>query len=147
MSVYVDTSALAKCFVREALSLEVIDWADAQDELATSALTLLEFRCALARRRRATQIDAVLERRILAEFDSHMRGGIWRVHAVAVTDFADARDLIDLVSDIPLRALDALHLAVARTINASAFATADRAQAEAARALGFTVYSFSEKTS
>lgn len=142
MSVYVDTSALAKCFVREALSLEVIDWADAQDTLATSALTLLEFRCVLARRRRAAQMDAALERRILAEFDSHMRGGAWRVHAVAATDFAAARDLIDLVFDIPLRALDALHLAVARTINASAFATADRAHAEAARALGFTVYSF-----
>ena len=31
MSAYIDTSALAKCYIREPRSLDVLDWADAQD--------------------------------------------------------------------------------------------------------------------
>ena len=53
MNAYIDTSALAKSHIREPRSLEVLDWTEAQDEVATSPLTLVEFRCMLARRRRA----------------------------------------------------------------------------------------------
>jgi len=142
LSAYVDTSALAKCFLREERSIDVIDWADTQEDRTTSALTLLEFRCLLARRRRTGQIDAAMERRVLVEFDSYMRSGVWRVHATAQADFSYARDLIDLVPKLPLRALDAVHLAAARALDVSIFATADRVQADAAEALGFTVIRF-----
>ena len=143
MTAYIDTSALAKCYIREPRSLEVLEWADSQGETAIAALTLVEFRCLLARRRRIGQIDTVLERRALAEFDSHVRGDAWRIHQGSFGDFAAARDLIDVLPDIALRALDALHLATARSVGASEFATSDKAQAKAARALGFTVHDFS----
>ena len=142
MSAYIDTSALAKCYVREAASLRVLEWADAQETPVTAALTLVEFRCLLARRRRGGQIDSRLEQRALAEFDSHVRSGAWRIHPTPFADYASARDLIDMLPDVPLRALDALHLAVARSSGATQFATADKAQAEAATALGFTVHRF-----
>ncbi len=143
MSAYIDTSALAKCYIRERRSLEVLEWADGHDETATAALTLVEFRCLLARRRRTGEINATLERRALAEFDNHVRGGSWRIHHGSFGDFAAARDLIDMLPSHPLRALDALHLAAARSIGADTFATSDKKQAEAARALGLTVLDFS----
>lgn len=142
MSAYIDTSALAKCYVREANSLQVLDWAEHQGKPATAALTLVEFRCLLARRKRTGQIDAALEQHALAEFDGHVRGGAWRIHPLALGDHAAARDLIDIIPEIPLRALDALHLAAARACGATDFATADKIQADAANALGFTVHRF-----
>ncbi len=142
MTAYIDTSALAKCYVREPGSLQVLDWTDRQGTPATAALTLVEFRCLLARRKRAGQIDAALEQRALAEFDGHVRGGAWRIQSVALKDYAAARDLIDIIPTVSLRALDALHLAAARACGATAFATADKVQAVAAAALGFAVHRF-----
>lgn len=142
MNAYIDTSALAKCYIREPRSLEVLDWAEVQGETATAALTLVEFRCLLARRRRAGDFDATLERMALAEFDSHVRSGAWRIHHGSFGDFATARDLIDTLPNHPLHTLDALHLAAARAIGADSFATADKTQADAATALGFTVHRF-----
>lgn len=143
MSAYIDTSALAKCYIREPRSLDVLEWAERRADATTAALALVEFRCMLARRRRAGQIDPNLERRALAEFDNHVRSGSWHIHHGSLGDFAAARDLIDVLPDLPLRALDALHLAAARGVGAAEFATSDRVQAEAARALGFTVFDFS----
>lgn len=143
MSAYIDTSALTKCYIREPRSLEVLAWAEDHGEIATAALTLVEFRCLLARRRRAGDIDTTLERRALAEFDGHVRGSAWRIHHGTFSDLASARDLIDALPSHPLRSLDALHLAAARSVGASTFATSDKKQAEAARALGLTVFDFS----
>lgn len=142
MTAYIDTSALAKCYVREPGSLQVLDWTEHQGTPATAALTLVEFRCLLARRKRAGQIDAALEQRALAEFDGHVRSGAWQIQSVALTDYAAARDLIDIIPTVSLRALDALHLAAARACGATTFGTADKIQAIAAEALGLTVYRF-----
>ncbi len=142
MSAYIDTSALAKCYVREPQSLRVLEWADGHGAPVTAALTLVEFRCLLARRRRGGQIDEKLEQRALAEFDSHVRSGAWHIHPTPFSDYAGARDLIDILPGVPLRALDAIHLAAARACGTTDFATADKTQAEAAAALGLTVHRF-----
>ncbi|MDP1696417.1 MAG: type II toxin-antitoxin system VapC family toxin [Xanthomonadaceae bacterium] len=110
--------------------------------LATSPLTLVEFRCLLACRRRARQIDPPLERLALAEFDRDVQARTWRIQLDAISLFNEARQLIDLIPELPLRALDALHLAHARHYGATSFATADKNQAEAARALGIPVFTF-----
>lgn len=142
MSAYIDTSALAKCYIREPRSLDVLDWVDAQDEIVTSPLTLVEFRCVLARRRRAQQIDLQLERAALAEFDRDVQANAWRIQQDASNLFLEARQLIDLIPELPLRALDALHLAYARHYGTSSFATADKHQADAAEALGLPIFTF-----
>lgn len=142
MSAYIDTSALAKCYIRETRSLDVLDWADAQVEVSTSALTQVEFRCLLAQRRRAKQIDLMLERNAMSEFDRDMQGQTWRMYPEIGSLFSEARQLIDLLPEISLRALDALHLAYARHFGAKSFATADKNQAVAAQALGLTVFTF-----
>ncbi|MCZ7655235.1 MAG: hypothetical protein M5R42_14665 [Rhodocyclaceae bacterium] len=53
MIAYIDTSALAKCYIRELRSVEVLDWAERRKGATIAALALVEFRCMLARRRRA----------------------------------------------------------------------------------------------
>lgn len=143
LTAYIDTSALAKCYVREPRSLDVLDWAEQRQGVVISALTLVEFRCLLARRRRASVIDRALERSALAQFDSHVRNNAWRTHQGTFGEYADARDLIETLPDLPLRTLDALHLAAARCVGAAEFATSDGTQAKAARALGLTVFDFS----
>ena len=142
MKAYIDTSALAKCYISEPRSMEVLDWVETHGTPATTMFAIVEFRCMLARRRRNRQIDQTLEHRALAEFDNHVRGGAWHLHQGAMGEYAAARDLIDTLPDISLRALDALHLAAARSIGVSEFATADKTQADAAAALGFTVHRF-----
>ncbi len=47
----------------------------AQAPVAVSRLTMVEMRCALARRRRAGQIDAGLERRALEEIRTDIQDG------------------------------------------------------------------------
>jgi hypothetical protein len=87
-----------------------LDWAEAQAEVATSALTLVEFRCLLARRRRAEQIDGDLEASAMARFDQDIQDRTWRILPDGTRLFEEARLLIDQLPGIPLRALDALHL-------------------------------------
>jgi len=62
--------------------------------------------------------------------------------AVADRQVTAAVHLIETVSHVPLRTLDAMHLAIARDIAVSGLATSDRNQADAAEALGFTVFRF-----
>ena len=143
MIAYIDTSALAKCYIREPRSVEVLDWAEQRQGVVISALALVDFRCMLARRRRAREIDSALERSALAQFDSHVRNNACRIHQGAFGEYAEARDLIETLPALPLRTLDVLHLAAARSVGAAEFATSDGTQAKAARALGFTVFDFS----
>jgi predicted nucleic acid-binding protein len=140
--IYVDTSALVKRYLSEAGS----DTFDAfflnQAPLAISRLTIVEMRCALARRRRNQQISAELETQVLDAFRLDMQDGALAVSSFQEDDLTLAYHLMDEVTDLPLRALDALHLAVARRHTIPEFSTADRKQADAAEALGFVLHRF-----
>lgn len=114
----------------------------AQAPVAVSRLTMVEMRCALARRRRAGQIDAGLERRALEEIRTDIQDGAIALFPVADGAVAEAFHLLDRVGDTALRTLDALHLSLARALNASGFSTADGNQAQAAQVLGFRIFTF-----
>ena len=140
--IYVDTSALVKRYLQEPGSDAFDTFFLAQAPLYISRLTVIELRCALARRRRAKQVSRDLETRVQEAFRLDMQDG-----ALIVASFNDdhltlAYHLMDEVGAIPLRTLDALHLAVARHIIATGFSTADKNQADAARKLGFALHSF-----
>lgn len=139
--VYADTSALVKRYLEEPFSAE-FDALLQQSTMAISRLSVVELRCALARRRRNREIDALRENRINAELAVDIQNGALRVGGIGDEHFAAAYHLIGRLADIPLRTLDALHLAAAEQLAVSAFATADETQAEAAAALGFTVHRF-----
>ena len=139
--IYADTSALVKRYLAEPFSTE-FDALFQQGAMAISRLTVVELRCALARRRRNREIDALHENRINAELASDIQGGALRMGSVGDADFTAAYHLIGRLAHVSLRTLDALHLASAEQMAAAAFATADKTQAEAAAALGFTVHRF-----
>jgi predicted nucleic acid-binding protein len=140
--IYVDTSALVKRYLAEAGSDDFEAFFLEHAPLAISRLTVVEMRCALARRRRNHQISAELESQVLEAFRLDMQDGALSVSAFQEDDLTHAYHLMDEVTDLPLRTLDALHLAVARRNKLPAFSTADKKQADAALALSFELHRF-----
>lgn len=140
--IYADTSALLKRYLHEAHSDEFDSLFLDSAPLSISHLSVLEARCALARRRRSGMIDASIETAAWRALQSDIRHAALKLHTVSDAQCADATDLIESLPGIALRSLDAAHLAIARDIGATALATADKTQADAAQALGFTVHRF-----
>jgi uncharacterized protein len=139
---YIDTSALAKRYLNERRSREFEEYAASVLPVAISRLTVLEFRCLLARRRRMGEIDARLEREAFAAFEADARTGALIVEPLEDSYAAAAVEIVVRLKAHPLRTLDALHLAIARETGAAEIATADRVMAAAAAALGLKTVRF-----
>jgi predicted nucleic acid-binding protein len=140
--VYFDTSALAKWYLNESYSEDVERYLTEHGPVAISDLTVVEMRSLLARRRRGKQVDSKLEIRVFATFEDDIRRGFLIRHPIPPTTDAGAVNLISTLADIPLRTLDAMHLVIAREIDASILATADRIMAAGAQEMGFSVVRF-----
>lgn len=140
--IYFDTSALAKWYLNEAQSEAVETYIQAHGPVDISDLTVVEMRCLLGRRRREGQIDADTELKVFATFQEEIRLGILLSHPLFEGIAAAALNLLLQIPAIPLRTLDAFHLAIARQIQAEALATADRIMADAAAALNIPVVRF-----
>ena len=138
---YVDTSALLKWYVSEPGSDEVALWIEAQPAVAFSRLGWLEFRCALNRRMRSGDLDAATAGGALQRFFADVEAGAFTLLPLNDDQALAADDLIARLS-LPLRTLDALHLAAAAAHGAASLATADRRLATAAETVGLTVAYF-----
>lgn len=139
---YLDTSVLIKLYVKEAFSEEVERYLTKIDRPVISSLTRLEWQYAMVRRQRMGAFSEDYLATARREFTRHRAEGYFRLHPINDALFTQATDLLDAVSPIPLRSLDALHLAAACSLGKPAFATADRTLADAARKLGLTVHTF-----
>jgi uncharacterized protein len=139
---YLDTSVLAKRYIEEPGSEEVDRFLSARSRVLISRLTVLELRCVFARQLRSGTIDDDYERQALAALSADIRSGWFQVEPLADHHAVEAFDMISRLRDPTLRALDALHLAIARGIGAKTLATADRRMADAAQALGMEVVTF-----
>lgn len=142
MSLYLDTSALAKWYIAESDSDAFDEFIRDRAGALISRLTVVELRCALARRRRNREITAAVERAAFKLFESHVRDGLFSVLTMQDAHFVDALQILEELRRMPLRTLDALHLAVARASKAGAVATADRVMSSAAQALKFETHIF-----
>lgn len=142
MSLYLDTSALVKWYVAETDSDVFNDFIRGRAGAHISRLTVVELRCALSRRRRNREISATVERAAFKLFESHVRDGLLDVLTMQDAHFVGALQILQDLRQIPLRTLDALHLAVARANKVKAIATADRIMASAAKALKFETHAF-----
>ena len=143
MTPYLDTSALAKWYLNEPYSEEFEAFIRTQSPpLAVSRLTVVEFRCLLARRRRSGDITKTVESRVYGAFEQDIRHGFLQIYPLADEHLIAALELIGRLGRIPLRTLDALHLAIAQDIPVKRLATADRTMAKAAKALGLEVTRF-----
>jgi predicted nucleic acid-binding protein len=139
---YFDTSALAKWYLPERGSAEFERFVNRSRQRRISRLVTVELRCLLARRRRAGEIDAGYEADAWSAFTSHTADGVFAVEPMPDACFREARVLIEHLPDIPLRTLDALHLAMAQAAGATVLATGDGVQGRAAAALGLEVAFF-----
>ena len=140
--VYLDTSALLKRYVPEANSEAFDTYFVTHAPAAISRLGLVEIRCALSRKRRNRAISSEREKAAMDEVRTDIQDGALVVHPGGDSHFTEAFHLIDQIVEIPLRSLDALHLAIARSLNVRELATADAVMRQAAQALGMNVTYF-----
>ena len=131
MTTYVDSSALTKLYVDDPASALAVEILSVDPVLATSMLSLVEVRRALARHftginlvRARELFEADLDRMALIEPTE----SIWNYAA-------------DIAEELGVRSLDAVHLAVAKRLEVASlrFVTFDIRQAQAARLLGLNV--------
>ncbi len=78
------------------------------------------------------------------EIRTDIQDGILAAYPVGDSHFAEALRLIDKLTKVPLRSLDALHLAIARSLDVHEIATADAVLRQAALAFGMNVAYFGQ---
>jgi hypothetical protein len=132
---YVDTSVLAKRYIHESRSDQVDDFLAEQSALIITTLTTAEVRSLLARRRRGGDFDAELETQLFAALRDDMRQGYIVEENLSSDILGGAVQLIEQLATVPLRTLDAIHLAASQQLAVDQIATADRRMRDAAREL------------
>jgi predicted nucleic acid-binding protein len=137
---YCDASALAKLFLPEAGSDALNRMLDGRSDVILADLAITEVASALARRVREGALPPAqaqrAHRKILA---TAAEGGFRRVDLLATTH-RDAERLLFAHREAPLRAADALHLALALGAGAGTVLTFDRTLARAAVEAGLAAW-------
>lgn len=131
---YVDTSVLAAYYCPEPLSESAQRALAEESERAISALVELELVSAFARKLRSREMRRADAHRLLATFQSHLEQGVYTRLAMDAKHFAKAREWLSTF-EVPLRTLDALHVAVA-SMQDCPLLTADIALARVCRKVG-----------
>ncbi len=130
---YIDTSVLVAYYCPEPGS-EAAQGAVHDGQPYISALTEVEFCSAVATKVRTGEMPATGADRVLAMFEQHVAAGSYRVVPLGPGQFRLARQWIGRRA-VPLRTLDALHLAVAASASVP-LVTADAVLARAAACFG-----------
>lgn len=136
MRLYLDTSALAKAYTSEQGSTDVDEFLSRGTTIFLSDLNRIELRCMLARRFRSGELSAAQEQAIWSQFLLDVANEFFEPVALPASAWTVATQLIDRVAPVALRTLDALHVAMASSLPAITFVTADRSQRNAAQQLG-----------
>ena len=136
---YFDTSALIKRYVRERGSMRVVTLLRRHD-LLSSAMTPVEIMSALSRRRRERELSEEDFAATVSRVQSERTR--WELVEIAGPVLSRAEEIV--LGTVPMRALDAVHVASVTTFQAAAgvripFVTADGRQRDAARILGLDV--------
>jgi predicted nucleic acid-binding protein len=133
---YIDTSAVVKLYIEEPDS-EACEATVAGTTLVSSRLLYCEFRSALLGKVSRGIISAELMAEIWQEFEKDIAAH--KIRLISLNDMLvqDAADLLsELHPNVPLRTLDALHLATYLSIETGPLLTKDLRMLKAAVQLG-----------
>lgn len=134
---YLDTAVVLTLFVAEPTSRSVEDWLAARRQpLAFSDWGLTECASALALKLRRSEMDVALAKRCFAAIATFVHESCDLI-ACAPHHQAEAQRLLSRF-DLPLRAGDALHLAISQHAGAT-LVTYDKLLASSAKTLGAKV--------
>jgi predicted nucleic acid-binding protein len=138
--IYCDTSALLKLYLPEPGSDEFNRTVEGRDDLLVSDLAVTEAVSALSRRLREGTITREVARRVQHAIVGALDNGVYqRVELTRDVHRRAEHFLLSLMAT-PLRAADALHLALATSARAASMASFDTRLGAAARAVGLTTY-------
>ncbi len=123
---YIDTSALAKLYIPEPES-EAVQKAVEGHALVSSELVIVEFTSVIARKLREKAISKKEAKEVLALFHSHVQDGVLETVKLESSILAAAaKMLLDCPASIPLRTLDAIHLATCKEHRLAPLLTLDK---------------------
>lgn len=131
---YLDTSVVVAYYVPEPLSAQVQAIYGTLSTPAISELVELEFFAALSLKLRVGDLERAHVEQVARLFLRHVEGGWYTAVHLQASHYRRARDFIARF-DLPLKAPDALHLAVAAA-EGQQLITADQQLARNAEALG-----------
>lgn len=142
MSVYVDTSALAKRYLADQGSDAFDEFlVGRNDDFVITPLVATELESLLQRLRRQRLINGRFAEQVHRRFSADLRAALWSMRPFESIGFTLAGELIPQLA-APLATLDALHLASAIASACKGLATGDRQLAKAAAERGLEVYPF-----
>ncbi|MBX3749092.1 MAG: type II toxin-antitoxin system VapC family toxin [Opitutaceae bacterium] len=133
---YLDTSVLVKLYVREPDS-SAVERTVSGERILCSELVYAEFWSALLAKERAGVLSADMRQRVWQLFEIHLLDDqieLVEVDGLVVRDAAEM--MARVFPRVPLRTLDALHLATYAAIDAGPLFTKDQRMIDAARLLG-----------
>lgn len=136
---YLDTSVLVKIYTREADSAECEEIIDGH-RIVSSELLYAEMWSALQAKERNGVLTAEQRLRTWDLFEMHLLDDVvelMRIDGVIVRDAAEI--MAKVHPQVPLRTLDALHLATFASVESGPLFSKDKRMVEAARLLGFTL--------
>ncbi len=132
---YLDTSVLVKLFVTEPDS-EECERIIAGDKIVSSELLYAEMQGALLAKEREGRLRPLDRQRIADDFENAITESEITLVKLDSMTVREAVALMRQVYPIPLRTLDAIHLATYMSVDAGPLFTRDRRMLDAARKLG-----------
>ena len=109
---YIDTSVLVAYYCPEPFADKAEEFLAKIDKPNISALTEVELFSALSRKLRNKEIDSKTTRQISAKFLSHVEGKYFNCLSVTANHYSLSSNWISQFI-LPLKSLDAIHLAIA----------------------------------
>jgi predicted nucleic acid-binding protein len=130
--IYIDSSALAKVYVPEAESDLLDEFLRGRQDLMISELVVTEVISAVARRRREGSLKAEQANEIRSAVLSDAASGSFQRLDLNPSVHREAERMLLSAVSVPLRTLDALHIALALSGAATRVITFDARMADAA---------------
>jgi hypothetical protein len=134
--VYLDTSALVKLYLPEPDSASVERALRRRRDLVVSDLAITEVASAVSRRAREGALSRLDAGRLYRQLLAHAEAGVFLRADIVPETHREAERLLLSLAEVPLRSLDALHLALAIGAGARSLFTFDMRLAAAGLEVG-----------